>query len=204
MNRFKVEGFPTLMLCDSQGRPYAESGFPADMSPADMLQQLEKASAAKSKRDAAFAKAEDATGLERAKLLIAALETVPQSTVMGAYGKTIDEIAKLDPDDTTGFVKKAQSERAVSELEEGFAALMEEGKFEEAAKHVDKFLDKHPLEGEPKQKALLFKLYAHANAERFKEAVAIADQLIAIDKDSKTAQMAKLVKGQVEQEVEQE
>ncbi len=129
------------MLCDSQGRPYAESRFPADMNPADMMKELDKAKAAKTKRDTAFAKADKAEGLGKAELLIAALGTVPRATVIGAYGKTIDQIAKLDPEDKTGFVKKALVDRAHFELEGGFADLMEEEKTDDAIKHIEAYLE---------------------------------------------------------------
>ena len=165
-----------------------------------MTALLEKQRKAKEKRDEAFAKAEKSEGVEKAKLLVEALKLVPPTTVFSAYGKTIDEIAKLDPDDKTGFVKKAQAEQAQSALEEGFGELMEAGKSDEAIKHIDEFIAKHSPNGEAKQKALMLKLFGYASGENYKDAIKVADKILNIDGDTETAAMVKQYKGQLEKQ----
>ena len=195
---FSIQAFPTLMLCDSGGRPYAEAGFPDEMNPASMLKLLDSQLELKSARDAAFAKAEKATGLEKAKLLIAALELVPETCVSSAYGETIDEIAKLDPEDTTGFVRKARAEKAFAELESEFGELMGKEQIDAAIGLVDSFLKEKKPSGEAKQKAMLFKVFGLATKEDFGKAVEVTDELIKIDDSTETAGMAKQVKRQLE------
>jgi hypothetical protein len=195
---FAVQAFPTLMLCDAEGRPYADAGFPDEMTPESMIKVLDQQRGTKAKRDEAFAKAEKSEGVEKAKLLIEALQMVPATTVSSAYSDTIDEIAKLDPEDKTGFVKKAQAERALSELESGFGELMEAGKTADAIGKVDAFLKKHQPVGEARQKAMLFKVYGLASAEDFKDAVAVAEEIIKIDDSTETAAMVEQIKKQLE------
>ena len=137
---FAIQAFPTLMLCDSDGRPYAEAGFPEEMTPASMQKVLESAVKSKLARDGAFAKAEQAEGVAKAKLLVEALSLVPAASVATAYGSTVDEIAKADPEDKTGFVKKARTEKALADLESGFGELMQAEKIDDAIKLIDAFI----------------------------------------------------------------
>lgn len=195
---FAVQAFPTLMLCDAEGRPYAEAGFPDEMTPESMIKVLDQQKGAKAKRDEAFAKAEKSDGVEKAKLLVEALKMVPPTTVTSAYSDTIDQIAELDPEDKTGFVKKAKAEQALSELESGFGELMEAGKTAEAIARVDMFLKENQPVGEAKQKAMLFKIFGLATAEDFERAIAIADEIVQIDGSTETAAMVKQIKKQLE------
>ena len=188
------------MLCDSKGRPYSEAGFPQEMTPESMTTILNAKRETKTKRDEAFAKADKAEGVEKAKLLIEALKIVPAVAVSSAYGETVDEIAKLDPEDKTGFVKKAEEEKALTELEAGFAELMQEEKTDDAIKRVEAFLAEKKPEGEAKQKTLILKLFGFASKEQFKEAIEIAESIIEIDESTDTAGMVKQIKGQLEKQ----
>jgi hypothetical protein len=194
---FAIQAFPTLMLCDAKGRPYAEAGFPEEMSPASMQKELAAAQKMKVMRDGFFSKAADAKGVDKALLLVKGLEVVPPATVSSAYGEMVDEIAKLDPDDKTGFVKKAQADKAINELEAGFGELMEANKPAEAVKYIDAFLKEQKPQGEAKQKALMFKLFGLATDEKFDDAVKIADEIIKIDAETETAAMVKQIKRQL-------
>jgi len=194
---FGIQAFPTLLVCDAEGRPYAEAGFPDPMSPEGMVKMLEATKDAKKTRDSAFAMADKAKGVERAKLLVKALKTVPAQYMPGAYGETIDEIAKLNPEDETGFVKAAKTQRALAELEGGFGAFMQEEKFDDAIKYIDTFVKEHKPEGATLQKALLYKFFGLAAKEDFDAAIKLADEIVKIDKDSETATIVTQMKKQL-------
>jgi hypothetical protein len=195
---FAIQAFPTLMLCDSEGRPYAEAGFPDEMTPASMQLVLDTEMKAKAARDAAFAKAGKAEGVAKAKLLVEALSLVPPASIASAYSSTIDEIAKADPEDETGFVKKARADKALSELEAKFGELMEAEKVDAAIGLVDAFVKDTGPAGEAKQKALMFKVFGLATKEDFEAAVKIADEIVKIDDSTETAGMVKQIKRQLE------
>jgi hypothetical protein len=195
---FAIQAFPTLMLCDSDGRPYAEAGFPEEMTPASMQTVLESAMKSKLVRDEAFAKAEKAEGVAKAKLLVEALTLVPAASVASAYSSTVDEIAKADPEDETGFVKKARTEKLLAELESGFGELMQAEKVDDAIKLIDTFIKDSSPDGEAKQKALMFKVFGLATKEQFEAAMGIADEIVKIDGSTETAGMAKQIKRQLE------
>ena len=126
-----------------------------------------------------------------------ALKTVPEQYVPAAYEDTIDEIAKLDPEDKSGFVKTAKTQLALSKLEADFGALMGESKFDDAIKVIDSFIKEKKPEGESLQKALLYKLFGVASKEDVDGALKVADEIIKIDGDTDTAAIAKQMKKQL-------
>ena len=195
---FSIQAFPTLMLCDSDGRPYSEAGFPDEMTPKGMQATLDKARKVKAERDALFAKAAEAEGTAKAELLVKALGVVPQAAVPSAYSKTVDQIAKLDPEDKSGFVKKVRTQQALANLESGFGDLMEAEKIDEAVKYIDDFIAEHKPEGESKQKALLFKVFGLASKENYDDAIKVADEIIKIDGRTQTAAMVSQIKRQLQ------
>ena len=152
----------------------------------------------KAKRDAAFAAAEKAEGVEKAALLVEGLKLVPAVAVSSAYAKTVDEVEKLDPTDKSGFVKSVRAQQALAGLEEGMTELMETGKSGAAIKLIDSFLEKHKPEGEVKQKALLFKLFGFANEAKNEAAVKVAEEIIKIDAKTETGKLAAQIKQQLE------
>lgn len=106
---FAVDGFPTIVLTDADGRPYAATGF-QEGGPAVYIAHLEELRAIKSKRDAKFTAANTAKGVERAKHLAAGLEmlTGPQlrlasEALLPAYETIVKEIVALDSDGKGGL-----------------------------------------------------------------------------------------------------
>lgn len=102
---FAVEGFPTIVLADSQGRAYAKTGYEPG-GPSAYIRHLEGLRETRSTRDEAFAKADAAKGTERAKLLADALTTVPPNLIFVSYRPVVEEIIKLDARDEAGLKSK--------------------------------------------------------------------------------------------------
>lgn len=99
---YKVEGFPTVIFADSEGRPFGSFVGGRDLKSVmdDMSAALEK----QKLRDAAFAKAKDATNnTEKAQSFFDALKNVPEEYVNAFYKGVKDEIITLDPEDKTGM-----------------------------------------------------------------------------------------------------
>lgn len=95
--RFEIEGFPTILLFDKQGRPYAQTGYqPGGVEAYN--EHLEQLRGARVERDAALTEADGLQGVERAKKLDEALVSLPSSLVLPAYESVVAEIIKLDSD----------------------------------------------------------------------------------------------------------
>ena len=102
---YSVSGFPTVLLLDDQGRPFASTGY-REGGPEPYLQHLEEMLVVRATRDAMFEKAEAATGLERARLLDEAIGSIDTSVVNQFYREVVEEIGTLDADDEAGLRSK--------------------------------------------------------------------------------------------------
>jgi thioredoxin-related protein len=123
--QFKVQGYPTILLCDASGKPYAKTGYKKD-GPESYVTHLEELMAVRVKRDAAFAAAEQATdNLAKAQSLVAGLKTMDPEIVSAHYADVIARIGDLDKDDSTGFGKEQGAANAEEEAAKGVQAFMQ-------------------------------------------------------------------------------
>ncbi len=94
--KFQVRGVPSVFLADAKGRPFHfQSGYggqPAKEWVSDIRAKKEVLA----KRDAAFAKAESAESVEKAKALDEAISVVDAKVAVTFYGDTVDQILELD------------------------------------------------------------------------------------------------------------
>lgn len=154
--KFQVEGYPTVFLCDAQGRPYAKTGYMEGGAEA-YLAELNKMREVRVKRDAAFAAAEAASEpLAKAEKWIEGLKLIDTELLQPHYEAILSEIAKLDPEDRSGFIaqrKKAEEEKKnaakaeeaiESFLSEKIEPLMEKKDFAAAKTELQAFFAANP------------------------------------------------------------
>lgn len=98
-DQYEFQGFPTIMLFDRQGRPYAQTGYQPG-GPEAYNAHLEEFRLARVDRDTAFAAAEKLKGEERAGKLDEALSNLPSELLFPAYESVVKEIIQLDENDT--------------------------------------------------------------------------------------------------------
>lgn len=149
---FKIQGYPTIMICDATGKPFAKTGYQAG-GPEKYVQHLDELLAVRGKRDAAFAAAEKATDDKaKAKSLVEGLKAMDDEIVENCYADVIAKVAELDKDDSTGYVKERKEAAAKKEAqaaEQGklrefmmgkINPLMKAKDFDKAAAEVDAFI----------------------------------------------------------------
>lgn len=182
--RYLIEGYPTLILTDSEGLPYANTGHrPGE--PAEYLTHLAELRKNKATRDEMFAKGKTAEGIEKAKALFAGLQEVPD-TYHSLYPEILAEIKKNDPKDETGIQAAEKLKDAMTGLERDLQLAMEAKNTEQALSLVDQFVAKHEPKGDKKQEVLMIKLnllYAEKDFVTFEK---VLDEIIAVDPDSET------------------
>ena len=100
--QFGVEGFPTILLVDDQGRPFAKTGYQEGGATA-YVSHLTDLLEVRSIRDKALAAAEQSEGPERAKHLDAAISALPEDVVFPVYEPVVNEIIELDVQDKAGL-----------------------------------------------------------------------------------------------------
>ena len=120
--RYGIEGFPTIILMDAEGRPYGRTGY-SPGGPEAYLEILNELRQVRQARGEGFASASAAKGVAKAKLLNKVLEKLPPEDVDAFYAETVEEIIANDPKDETGFAAARAYQKAVDDFEkeiEGF------------------------------------------------------------------------------------
>ena len=157
--KYGIQGVPTIFLADTKGRPYYEtvgySGDPADKYVANLKEQL----GTLAKRDAAFAKAEKATGTEKAKLLAEGLSLVDDEMALKTYSEVVAEIIELDADDKAGLKTKFDGLKNSVEFKSELEATMSSnrGKPEDILAAIDKLIAEKKPTGAALQEAVFMK-----------------------------------------------
>lgn len=174
--KYAVKGFPTILLCDADGRPYAATGYQQG-GPEKYVAHLDELRGRKTKRDEAFAAAEKAEGLEKAKALVSALEAMELDDVMVAnfYGDVVERIKAADPKDETGFASKASAKKRFADFQEQLQKFGREQDHEGALGLVDKTLKEGGLGKNETQQVMLIRAAILAEQEKFDEALKALD-----------------------------
>ena len=157
--KYGIQGVPTIFLADAKGRPYYQtvgySGDPADKYVANLKEQL----GTLAKRDAAFAKAEKATGTEKAKLLAEGLSLVDDEMALKTYSEVVAEIIELDADNKAGLKTKFDGIKNSVEFKSELEATMSSnrGKPEDILAAIDKLIAEKKPTGAALQEAVFMK-----------------------------------------------
>lgn len=99
---FEVSTFPTIILADAQGRPYATTGYQRGGSK-PYIEHLTELKQIRIVRDEHFAAADGAHGLERAGHLHEAMKAVGPRLALKHYEATVEEIMALDAVNAAGL-----------------------------------------------------------------------------------------------------
>ncbi len=196
-DKFHIEGYPTIILADAEGRPYAKTGY-QEGGPKEYLKHLAELRSVREKRDAALEKAAKAEGLEKAKLLVDALKGIDSELVDNFYDSLMQEVISLDKEDTLGMKKKQEFQKAYAELQTKLEELHDGKKFTEFGKAIDDFITTHKLEGEQKQMALYNKL-AIFGPDRLDDAEKLVNELIKLGADTSIGENAKMILEQIKE-----
>jgi len=138
-----VQGFPTIFLTDSKGRPYAKTGYlPGGAE--NYVKHLKKLRELRVSRDKALLQAQKAKGAEKAKLLDKAIGSFDPAIILSSYKDLAQEIIKLDKGNKAGLKNKYSALFAIADVEK----LKQQGKFKEAAAKADETFKKLKLSGQ--------------------------------------------------------
>lgn len=206
--QYAVEGFPTIILADAQGRPYAKTGY-EEGGAEKYVTHLATLREAKTARDAAFGKAEKAEGLEKAKLLSEGLAKVAPELHDSFYASEVKAIMAADKEDSLGFAKKAklatqtkEYEAKVKEIVPKLDEKVQAGDFEGAGKLIDTLIADSGYEGEMKQRAMTLRLQLAGIREDHAAALKTLDEIIAIAPETETAKEFTQIRPRIEAAIE--
>ena len=207
--KYAVEGFPTIILADAQGRPYAKTGY-QEGGPEKYVAHLATLREAKTARDEAFGKAGAAEGLDKAKLLAEGLAKIAPELQAAFYQGEVDAIIAADKEDTLGFGKKAklaadtkEFEKKVQELIPQLDEKVQAKDFDGAGQIIDKFIADSNYEGEMKQRAMTLRLQLAGMSGNPAAALKALDEIIAIAPETDTAKELSQIRPRIEAAIEE-
>lgn len=194
-DKFKIRGYPTLVLADAKGEPYAMTGY-REGGTAAYLKHLDELRNRRVKRDEALAAAAAAEGqdLERAKHLDKAMDAVEDTLALTYYRKVVDQIMALDADNELGLKQKYQQKinnrDAERELMQVFR-LMRDNEFDAAVEAIDKLMEQYKPDGITLQRILGIKAQVFVSKGDKPAALKLLEQALAVDPDSPMAEQIK-------------
>ncbi|MGB2090322.1 MAG: thioredoxin family protein [Akkermansiaceae bacterium] len=186
--KYSIQGYPTILLMDSLGRPFAKTGYQAG-GPEKYLAHLDSLLANKTRYDGSIAAAQKFEGQEKAKMLITALMMLPDDQ-LGHYGDIMAQISELDPDDEQGFVAEQLRKAALKTLQAEVMSAMRSQQSEVIPAKVDQFIADYKVTGEEKQNLLGMKMNPLIIAQQFDEALMLLDEIIGIAPESRVGKFA--------------
>ena len=178
--KYGVQGYPSVLLCEADGKPFAAKTGYEEGGPAKFLETLASLSAKKEANDKALAEAAKAEGVAKAKALVAALKAteLPPASITNFYGSVIDDIKAADPKDEAGYFSGLGKQQRFDEMQQKVSGLMLAGKMKEAVEVIDAGLA--DLDGEQKQGMLLMKALFLQQTYKFAAALKAVDEAVAM------------------------
>lgn len=200
---YGVRGYPTILLCDAEGKPYAKTGY-RQGGPEAYVENLDELRASRDKRDVALASAEKLEGVEKAKALIAALDSMGLEDEMVAafYGDITEQIKAADPKDETGYVSKAEAKARLDKVMMEIGTLARAKDFDGAIAAIDAAVKSGDLGAMENQRMLATKAMIYAQLEKFDESLKAVDEAKAADPESELIQNLDEMKKRIAAEME--
>lgn len=186
--KYAVRGYPTILLCDADGKPYASTGYQKG-GPEKYVAHLDELRGNKAKRDESFAKAEKAQGVEKANALVEALSamSLDDEIVANFYGDATGQITAADPNDETGFAGKMSAKKRFADFQDQLQAFGQKQDHEGALGLVDKTIKEGGLTKNETQQVMLIRAAILAEHKKYDEALKAADEAKAFNPEGRMA-----------------
>ena len=201
--KFSIQGYPTILLLDAQGVPYASTGY-RDGGPEAYLKHLAELRADKTGLPKKIAAADALSGDAKAKALADIVRSMDPS-IRKFHGDLMAKLAAADPDDK----QAVKLEETIDELPG--KARIAFGKTKDSAAAVkvfDDFIAAHPsvpVETRQKIDAERFSIFAFHlqktisdKAELSKKLLAEVDRIVALAPATETAEQLKSYRPRIE------
>jgi thioredoxin-related protein len=150
--QYKIEVFPTVVLADAHGRPYAQTGYRPG-GPGLFLETLEQARKRKQENIGLLKKAEAAVGAEKAKLLDKAIANLQANGLQSGYDDLAKALIEADADGAAGLKAKHEIRMQLREAQSAAA----KGDLSGAMAQAEAVLNHPDSKASDKQQALMIK-----------------------------------------------
>lgn len=187
--KFMVQGFPTVILFDGTGRPYARAGYEAG-GPEKYLAHLAEISQP-------WKTLQTAEGEARKDALVAFLQTLPGEEIEARYTGELEELKKLDPKDESGLITDIANAKKMAVFEDGVEQNLQAGDFDKVLAITDAFLAENKPEGEQKQHILMAKVMVYVEQGDQAKAFTLLDEMSALAPESELSRNLDEIKGSI-------
>jgi len=186
--KYLIKGFPTIMLCDETGKPFAQTGYQSG-GPEKYVKSLDLLITNKKTRDEALSAAEKAEGAAKGKLLYTALKAMKLDDKLSEafYGDLPAQIKTLDPKDESGMAKDLAVQERIATFNKSAMALVRTKEYDAALALVDNTLKEDGFDMEAKQNIAMTKASCYMAMGKFDEAEKTCDEVIAMAPGSDTS-----------------
>lgn len=183
---FSVRTFPTILLMDAQGRPYARTGY-LKGGPVPYVAHLEERIKVKTDFKAQITAADQLEGVEKSKAYIAAMSLIPEEYAR-FYEAELNTIYLNDPEDTTKYRAKITWDQKTAEL---VARVSVCGDYDLANTIIETFEKETEMNHEMKTEIMLYRLRlaAEGYSARKGDKVAESKVLAAIETELSAASL---------------
>lgn len=184
-DKYAIKGYPTILLTDEDGKPFARTGYQAG-GPEKYVTHLNELIALRAKRDNAFAEAEKADGVEKAKAMVAALQAMALDDALVAefYADEIATIKAADPSDESGYLKGLETKKKFAKFQNELNTLGSAKDFEGALKLTEEALASGDFEEEQRIQIAMFKGIINMQLGKKDDALKSLDEAMAINPES--------------------
>lgn len=188
--KYGIKGYPTVILADAQGRPYAKTGY-LEGGPEAYLKHLAelRQKGAELTKNLKQAASPDLKPLEKLRLLDRAVDGMDMSLLVEFYGDVLDQIMALDKDNKAGVKEKYELRVRVAQAEKASASR-------DTAKAIELYeaiiRDFQPS-GEQAQALYLSLSEAHFGARQMDKAKANLEKALQAAPESQNASMIRMV-----------
>lgn len=201
--RLGVARFPTFVLLDSDGKPYARSELVAS-DRIDYQNEFNRLQKLHAQRDESIALAQSAKGIERARHLDDALATVG-SFAESEYADLRSEVISLDPENAAGLKAKYEPALLARQIDATIQGevypLVDRGDYPAAIARIDRLMNEIKPTPAQLQLMIAFKGQLFYSSGDKRKAAEFMDKAIAIDPASESARRARAAKLQMSGEL---
>lgn len=208
-SEYSVQGFPTVILTDAQGRPYAQTGYQQGGAE-NYVEHIAELKQKRVERDEQFAKAKTAEGVERAKALAAGLDAVGEG-LLGFYAPEIRQIIELDQKDEAGLksrfeevLDRQQQQKVLQQLEGTLQEKAQAGDWDAVSTAMDKALEEHKGKKLVEQMATFYKAIAAIEGKQdFDRGIELIEAARKVAPESEMGKRLEQIKANVQKMKEQ-
>lgn len=182
LKRYPISGYPTVLLCDASGQPFATTGY-LPGGPEAYVAHLGTLLEKKAVRDRTISEATTMTGVGKAKQLISALDSLELGgdMIRSCYPEISAAILAADPADETGFAKKLSNETKLAAFVTALGEFRSKQDLSGALKLCESTLADPATIGEFRQQVYGHQAGTLASSGKKDEAIALLRKAVADD-----------------------